>query len=156
MNRLRKYQMLANKNKHHNEEGLTLHYKLEGKVALSYLKEIEEQMDSQRTTLKNERTQRWRSWVENSWQHKKKDIYKWIRGKKGNGPLIVSNGDSAQTRDRMKLAEETRGGLWAVEAEELPTFTKTKMPLITEDEVRRVLNNLTDGKAKGIDGWSPA
>eukprot|EP00972_Heterocapsa_arctica_P111003 16343138-Heterocapsa_arctica.AAC.1 len=30
------------------------------------------------------------------------------------------------------------------------------MPLITEDEVRRVVNNLTDGKAKGIDGWSPA
>eukprot|EP00972_Heterocapsa_arctica_P073331 10829902-Heterocapsa_arctica.AAC.1 len=30
------------------------------------------------------------------------------------------------------------------------------MPLITEDEVRRVVNNLADGKAKGIDGWSPA
>eukprot|EP00972_Heterocapsa_arctica_P088041 12982762-Heterocapsa_arctica.AAC.1 len=30
------------------------------------------------------------------------------------------------------------------------------MPLITEDEVRRVVNNLTDGEAKGIDGWSPA
>eukprot|EP00972_Heterocapsa_arctica_P027661 4068466-Heterocapsa_arctica.AAC.1 len=30
------------------------------------------------------------------------------------------------------------------------------MPLITEDKVRRVVNKLTDGKAKGIDGWSPA
>eukprot|EP00972_Heterocapsa_arctica_P095278 14051706-Heterocapsa_arctica.AAC.1 len=30
------------------------------------------------------------------------------------------------------------------------------MPLITEDEVRRVVNNLADGKAKGIDSWSPA
>eukprot|EP00972_Heterocapsa_arctica_P013556 1998636-Heterocapsa_arctica.AAC.1 len=30
------------------------------------------------------------------------------------------------------------------------------MPLITEDEVIRVANNLADGKAKGIDGWSPA
>eukprot|EP00972_Heterocapsa_arctica_P087137 12847377-Heterocapsa_arctica.AAC.1 len=30
------------------------------------------------------------------------------------------------------------------------------MPLITEDEVRRVVNNMADGKAKGIDGWSPA
>eukprot|EP00972_Heterocapsa_arctica_P073628 10871871-Heterocapsa_arctica.AAC.1 len=30
------------------------------------------------------------------------------------------------------------------------------MPLITEDEVRRVVNNLADGKAKGVDGWSPA
>eukprot|EP00972_Heterocapsa_arctica_P034909 5138205-Heterocapsa_arctica.AAC.1 len=70
-------------------------------------------MDSQRTKLNNERTQRWRSWVEASWGHKKKDMYKWIRGKQGNGPLIVSNGDSEQMRDRMKLAEETWGGLWA-------------------------------------------
>eukprot|EP00972_Heterocapsa_arctica_P015905 2345246-Heterocapsa_arctica.AAC.1 len=30
------------------------------------------------------------------------------------------------------------------------------MPLITEDEVRRVVNNIADGKAKGVDGWSPA
>eukprot|EP00972_Heterocapsa_arctica_P107891 15890393-Heterocapsa_arctica.AAC.1 len=59
-------------------------------------------------------------------------------------------------KDRMKLAEETWGRLWAVEAEELPKFNSQKMPMITEDEVRRVVNNLTDGKAKGIDGWSPA
>ena len=52
MNRMRKYQMLINKNKQYDEEGQELHYKLEGKVALSYLKEIEEQMDSQRTKLK--------------------------------------------------------------------------------------------------------
>eukprot|EP00972_Heterocapsa_arctica_P080078 11801132-Heterocapsa_arctica.AAC.1 len=30
------------------------------------------------------------------------------------------------------------------------------MPLITEDEVRRVVNNRAEGKAKGVDGWSPA
>eukprot|EP00972_Heterocapsa_arctica_P018615 2750252-Heterocapsa_arctica.AAC.1 len=30
------------------------------------------------------------------------------------------------------------------------------MPLIAEDEVRRVVNHLADGKAKGVDGWSPA
>eukprot|EP00972_Heterocapsa_arctica_P076076 11219160-Heterocapsa_arctica.AAC.1 len=59
-------------------------------------------------------------------------------------------------KDIMKLAEETWGGLWAVEVEELPKFTNQKMPLITEDEVRRVVNNLTDGKAKGVDGWSTA
>eukprot|EP00972_Heterocapsa_arctica_P063405 9356472-Heterocapsa_arctica.AAC.1 len=70
-------------------------------------------MDSHITKLSNERTQRWRSWVETSWGHKKTYIYKWIRGKEGNGPLIVSNGDSAQMRDGMKLAEETWGGLWA-------------------------------------------
>eukprot|EP00972_Heterocapsa_arctica_P040831 6016951-Heterocapsa_arctica.AAC.1 len=41
------------------------------------------------------------------------NVYKWIRGKKGNGPFIVSRGGSAQMKDRMKLAEETWGGLWA-------------------------------------------
>eukprot|EP00972_Heterocapsa_arctica_P037588 5532088-Heterocapsa_arctica.AAC.1 len=56
----------------------------------------------------------------------------------------------------MKLAEETWGGLWAVKAEKLPTFNNQKMPIITEDEVRSVVNNLTYGKAKGVDGWSPA
>eukprot|EP00972_Heterocapsa_arctica_P005793 856322-Heterocapsa_arctica.AAC.1 len=66
-----------------------------------------------RTTLNNERSQRWRSWVDNSWGHNNKYIYKWIRGKKRNGPLIVSHGGSAQMKDIMKLAEETWGGLWA-------------------------------------------
>eukprot|EP00972_Heterocapsa_arctica_P041764 6157668-Heterocapsa_arctica.AAC.1 len=59
-------------------------------------------------------------------------------------------------KDILKLAEETWGGLWAVYAEDLPKFGKQHMPLITEDEVRRVVNNLADGKAKGVDGWSPA
>eukprot|EP00972_Heterocapsa_arctica_P042561 6273135-Heterocapsa_arctica.AAC.1 len=56
----------------------------------------------------------------------------------------------------MKLAEETWGGLWAVEAEDLPKLNNKHMHLITEDEVRRAVNNLTDGKAKGVDGWIPA
>eukprot|EP00972_Heterocapsa_arctica_P087781 12944877-Heterocapsa_arctica.AAC.1 len=68
---------------------------------------MEEKLDSMRTKLNNERSQGWRSWVENQWAHK--NIYKWIRGKTGNGPLIVSNGGSAQMKDRMKLAEETWG-----------------------------------------------
>jgi hypothetical protein len=156
MNRMRKYQMLTNKKQQYGEEGQVLNYKLEGKVALHYLKEIEEQMDNIRNKLKHDRTQRWKTWVETSWANKKKDIYKWIRGKDGNGPLIMNKGGSAQMSDRMKLAEETWGGLWAVEVEDLPHFGSTKMPIITEDEVRRVVNNLTDGKAKGIDGWSPA
>eukprot|EP00972_Heterocapsa_arctica_P115134 16446231-Heterocapsa_arctica.AAC.1 len=59
-------------------------------------------------------------------------------------------------KDIMKLAEETWSGLRAVEAEELPTFSKQKMALIIEDEVRRVVNNLADGKAKGFDGLIPA
>ncbi len=32
----------------------------------------------------------------------------------------------------------------------------TKCQQNTEDEVRRVVNNLADGEAKGVDGWSPA
>eukprot|EP00972_Heterocapsa_arctica_P046668 6887200-Heterocapsa_arctica.AAC.1 len=55
-------------------------------------------------------------------------------GKKGNGPRIVNNGGSVQMKDIMKLAEERWGGLWAVEAEDLPTFTNQQMRLITEDE----------------------
>eukprot|EP00972_Heterocapsa_arctica_P076926 11346868-Heterocapsa_arctica.AAC.1 len=102
-----------------------------------------------RTKLNNDRTQRWQSWVDNSWGHNNYNIYKWIRGKTRNGPLIVSNGGSAQMKDFLKLAEETWGGLLAVEAEDLPTFNNQTMPFITEDEVRRVVNNLSDGKAKG-------
>eukprot|EP00972_Heterocapsa_arctica_P078716 11607504-Heterocapsa_arctica.AAC.1 len=56
----------------------------------------------------------------------------------------------------MKLAEETWGGLWVVDAGNLTKFDKQHMPLIREDEVRRVVNHLADGKAKGIDGWSLA
>eukprot|EP00972_Heterocapsa_arctica_P013965 2057837-Heterocapsa_arctica.AAC.1 len=47
-----------------------------------------------------------RNWVENLWGHKKKDICKWIRGKTGNGPLIVSNGGSAQMIDIMKVLKK--------------------------------------------------
>eukprot|EP00972_Heterocapsa_arctica_P092537 13647499-Heterocapsa_arctica.AAC.1 len=89
---MRKYHMFVNQEQEHSEEGKILCYKLEGKVALNNLKEIEEHIDDMRTTLKHERTQRWRNWVESSWGHTKKYIYKWIRGNKGNGPLIMSNG----------------------------------------------------------------
>eukprot|EP00972_Heterocapsa_arctica_P047338 6983011-Heterocapsa_arctica.AAC.1 len=30
------------------------------------------------------------------------------------------------------------------------------MEPITEDEIKRVVNRLVDGKANGVDGWSPA
>ena len=95
MNRMRTYQMLVNKKQQYGEEGQVLHYKLEGKVALHYLKEIEEKIDILRNKLKYERTLRWKVWVEQSWANKKKDLYKWIRGKEGNGPLIMNNGGSA-------------------------------------------------------------
>eukprot|EP00972_Heterocapsa_arctica_P052711 7758193-Heterocapsa_arctica.AAC.2 len=147
--------VLVNKGKGYGKEGAALHAKLD-KTGVETIEELEIKVDEMRCQIKSERTNLWKSWVENSWDHKQKDIYKWIRGKKGNGLLIVTPGGSAQMKDRPKLAEETWGGLLVVEADELPKFDKHHMPLITEDEVRRVVNNLADGKAKGVDGWSPA
>eukprot|EP00972_Heterocapsa_arctica_P052638 7746344-Heterocapsa_arctica.AAC.1 len=59
-------------------------------------------------------------------------------GTKSSGPLIVIPGGSAQTADRLKEAEKAWGGLWAVEADELPEFENEPMEPITEDEIRRV------------------
>eukprot|EP00972_Heterocapsa_arctica_P105014 15473850-Heterocapsa_arctica.AAC.1 len=80
--------MLVNKKQYKLEEGQTLHYKLEGKVYRKDLQDIEDELYEMRTTLKHDRSQRWRNWVDNSWGHEKKYIYKWFRGKTGNGPLI--------------------------------------------------------------------
>eukprot|EP00972_Heterocapsa_arctica_P095038 14017652-Heterocapsa_arctica.AAC.1 len=80
--------MLVNKKQEHKEEGQTLHYKVEGNIALEHLHEIETNLEDMRAKLNNDRTQRWRSWVEHSWGHTNKYIYNWIRGKTGNGPLI--------------------------------------------------------------------
>eukprot|EP00972_Heterocapsa_arctica_P023045 3389975-Heterocapsa_arctica.AAC.1 len=62
LNIMRTYQMLANKKQEQEEEGNTLHYELEGKVALEHLHDIEAKLEDMRTKLKNDRTQRWRSW----------------------------------------------------------------------------------------------
>eukprot|EP00972_Heterocapsa_arctica_P000827 116072-Heterocapsa_arctica.AAC.1 len=43
-------------------------------------------------------------------------------------------GGSAQMADRLKEAEKAWGGLWAVEAKDLPEFENQP----TEDEIRRV------------------
>eukprot|EP00972_Heterocapsa_arctica_P104509 15401424-Heterocapsa_arctica.AAC.1 len=59
---MRKYQMLVNEKQEQQEEGKTLHYKLEGQVALEHFHEIESKLEEMRTKLKNDRTQRWRSW----------------------------------------------------------------------------------------------
>eukprot|EP00972_Heterocapsa_arctica_P019231 2836738-Heterocapsa_arctica.AAC.1 len=103
--------ILVNKGKGYGIEGAALHAKLD-KTRIEAIKELEIKVDEMRCQMKSERTKRWKSWVDNSWDHKKKDIYTWIRGKKGNGPLIVSPGSSAQMKDILKLAEETWGGLW--------------------------------------------
>eukprot|EP00972_Heterocapsa_arctica_P110212 16226886-Heterocapsa_arctica.AAC.1 len=112
LNRMRKYQILVNKGKENNNEGVQLLYKLENITGVEAIQALEEKLDTMRTKFNNDRSLRWRNWVENAWGHKEKDIYKWIRGKKGNGPLIVSKGGSAQMKDILKLAEETWGGLW--------------------------------------------
>eukprot|EP00972_Heterocapsa_arctica_P016915 2496569-Heterocapsa_arctica.AAC.1 len=49
-------------------------------------------------------------------------------------------------KDIMKLAEETLGRT-------LGSRSRRSYP---KDEVIRVVNSLTYGKAKGVDGWSPA
>ena len=122
LNRLRKYQMLKQKHKEHEREGTTLYQKLEGEVAYEHLQAIEEKLDSMRNKLRNERNHRWKSWVQESWANNVKAIYKWVKGKKGSGPLIVTKGGSAQMKERLKTAHEAWGGLWAVEADELPVF----------------------------------
>eukprot|EP00972_Heterocapsa_arctica_P076570 11294737-Heterocapsa_arctica.AAC.1 len=73
LNRMRKYQMLVNEEQEQQEEGQSLHHKLEGKVALAYLKEIDIELDEMRK-LNNDRSQRWRNWVENSWGRKHKEF----------------------------------------------------------------------------------
>eukprot|EP00972_Heterocapsa_arctica_P017510 2585647-Heterocapsa_arctica.AAC.1 len=62
-----------------------------------------------RDNIKTEGSQRWRLWVENSWAHKKNDIYRWIKGIESAGPLIVIPGGNAQIADRLKEAEKAWG-----------------------------------------------
>eukprot|EP00972_Heterocapsa_arctica_P078578 11588091-Heterocapsa_arctica.AAC.2 len=56
----------------------------------------EELISNMKAVIKNEISKRWRHWVDNSWEHENNYIYIWIRGKQGNGPLIVMPGGSAQ------------------------------------------------------------
>eukprot|EP00972_Heterocapsa_arctica_P036745 5410097-Heterocapsa_arctica.AAC.1 len=60
---MRKYQMLVNKKQDQQEEGQTLHYKLEGKVYRKDLQETEVKLDEMKTTLNNDRSRKWRNWV---------------------------------------------------------------------------------------------
>eukprot|EP00972_Heterocapsa_arctica_P055785 8228512-Heterocapsa_arctica.AAC.1 len=58
--------------------------------------------------------------------------------------------------DRMKVAQEAWRNLGVVDAEDSPQFYDEVMEPITADKVRRVVNILVDGKAEGVDSWSPA
>eukprot|EP00972_Heterocapsa_arctica_P027678 4070206-Heterocapsa_arctica.AAC.1 len=58
--------------------------------------------------------------------------------------------------DRMRVVQEAWRGLWVVDAEDLPQLDDDEMEPITAAEVRRVVNKLVDGEAKGVDAWSPA
>eukprot|EP00972_Heterocapsa_arctica_P004287 637545-Heterocapsa_arctica.AAC.1 len=107
-----KYNVLIRKGKEHGEEGCRLK-KLIYNFTMDDITKQEELVEKMRTDIKNERSQRWRRWVENSWAHKNNDIYRWIRGNKSAGPLIAIPGGSAQMADRLKEAEKTWGGLWA-------------------------------------------
>eukprot|EP00972_Heterocapsa_arctica_P004124 612884-Heterocapsa_arctica.AAC.2 len=56
----------------------------------------------------------------------------------------------------MRVAQEAWGRLCVVDAEDLPQLEDDEMEPITAEEIRRFANRLVDGKAKGVDGWSPA
>ncbi len=64
LNRMRKYRMLANKKQETREEGQILRQKLKGKIALEQLQDIATKLDEMRNAFNNERTQRWKIWVE--------------------------------------------------------------------------------------------
>eukprot|EP00972_Heterocapsa_arctica_P063158 9317659-Heterocapsa_arctica.AAC.1 len=51
-------------------------------------------------------------------------------------------GGSAQMADRLKEAQKAWGGLWEVEAEDLPELENQPMEIITEGKIRRVVNRL--------------
>eukprot|EP00972_Heterocapsa_arctica_P032979 4852480-Heterocapsa_arctica.AAC.1 len=79
LNSMRKYKMLVNKGKENSGEGVQLVHKLEGISGIQAIQTLEEMLDTMRGKLKNDRSQRWGSWVDNSWGHKKKHISKCIR-----------------------------------------------------------------------------
>ncbi len=107
---MQKYHILINKGKEFSAEGM----RLKGLVKSHSVYDItqqEELIHSLRANIRNERSKRWRHWVENAWDHKKNDIYRWIRGKKIYRPLIIIPGGSVQISDRLKEAEQAWGGL---------------------------------------------
>eukprot|EP00972_Heterocapsa_arctica_P093806 13836649-Heterocapsa_arctica.AAC.1 len=81
LSRMKKYNILVRKGKEHSIEGFRLNI-LVGNGFMEDIGKQEEKVSKLREDIKHERTQRWRHWVENSWAHKKKDIYRWIRGNK--------------------------------------------------------------------------
>eukprot|EP00972_Heterocapsa_arctica_P032232 4750449-Heterocapsa_arctica.AAC.1 len=84
---MKKYNILGRKGTEHSVEGYRLR-KLVNNFIMEDITMQEELVATMRTAVKHERSQRWRLWVENSWAHKTKDIYRWIRGNKSAGPLI--------------------------------------------------------------------
>eukprot|EP00972_Heterocapsa_arctica_P013190 1938297-Heterocapsa_arctica.AAC.1 len=108
LSRMKKYNILVRKGREHTEEGVRLK-KLTFNCTMDDITKQEEIVAKLRDNIKTERSQRWRHWADNSWAHKKKDIYRWIKGSKSAGPLIVIPGGSAQIADRLKEAEKAWG-----------------------------------------------
>eukprot|EP00972_Heterocapsa_arctica_P043642 6444818-Heterocapsa_arctica.AAC.1 len=136
---LKKYNILLRKDKELSVEGLWLKRVIHD-FFIEDITKHEDLINTMKADIKHERSNRWRHWVEHAWEHKNHNIYRWIRGKQGNGPLIVIPGGSAHISDRLTEDEKAWGGLWAVDAEELPVFDKQPMDLISEDENTRVIN----------------
>eukprot|EP00972_Heterocapsa_arctica_P102117 15048258-Heterocapsa_arctica.AAC.1 len=83
---MKKYNILVRKGKAQSVEGLRLK-QLVSDYFMEAMTKQEEIVSKLRADIKNERSQRWRHWVDNSWAHKKKDIYRWMGGNKRAGPL---------------------------------------------------------------------
>eukprot|EP00972_Heterocapsa_arctica_P074058 10932187-Heterocapsa_arctica.AAC.1 len=88
---MKKFNILSRKGMENTEEGVRLR-KLTLNSDLGDIDKQEAKVAKLKNNIQTERTQRWKAWVDNSWAHKKKDIYKFVKGTKSTGPLIVIPG----------------------------------------------------------------
>eukprot|EP00972_Heterocapsa_arctica_P110200 16226005-Heterocapsa_arctica.AAC.1 len=75
------YNILVRKGKEQSVEGYRLR-KLVDNCIMEDITKQEEVVAKMTTDIKNNLSQRWRLWVDNSWARQTKDIYRWIRGNK--------------------------------------------------------------------------
>eukprot|EP00972_Heterocapsa_arctica_P114907 16445034-Heterocapsa_arctica.AAC.1 len=91
LNRMREHRFLVAKGTGHTAEAYALQSRV-GDCGMDVIREQEAVVEKMRADIKSERNT--------------KDIYRWIRGKKGQGQFIVLLGGSAQMSDRMRVAQE--------------------------------------------------
>eukprot|EP00972_Heterocapsa_arctica_P035974 5292396-Heterocapsa_arctica.AAC.1 len=75
---MKKFNILSRKGMENTEEGVRLR-KLTLNSDLEDIEKQEAKVAKLKNNIQTERTQRRKTWVENSWAHKKKDIYKFVK-----------------------------------------------------------------------------